>query len=303
MASAARTRARAALVIAFVLGTAAPSLAQFTLEPAKDRSEADVYVAGALTTAREADTVYAWDIKLTYPRVFRALDRDQRRWLSTSPIVEFVANKGTDVNPDRVRVGGQLGLLFDTSEAIADATSRPTITEVQWLTEVAGEFDRGLDTKGWTAASFGRFLFRTFGPAPAPGSSRALAFVPLLDGGVEVGSNVRNRLDPGGSGAVARLYGGVNVFQELGRETLVLVASYQVRGLLRDEVFARKINGTMTRVLNGKSRSFLDVGLDIGLKGFASVRPRFRRGSLPPAYSFVDNEFSITFEFKGAVPR
>jgi hypothetical protein len=292
-----------ALGIALVIGTAAPVLGQFELEPAKDRVEADVYAGGALTTAQDADTVYAWDIKLTYPRIFRALDREQRRWLSTSPILEFVANKGTDVNPDRARVGGQVGLLFDRSEAIVDATSRPTITEVQWLTDVAGEFDRGIDTKGWIAASFARFLFRTFGPPPAPGSSRALAFVPLLDGGVEMGSNVRNRLDPEGSGAIARLYGGVNVFQELGRESLVLTATYQVRGLLRDEVFARKINGTVTRVLDSETRSFLDVGLDVGLMGFASVRPRFRRGSLPPAYSFVDNEFSITFEFKGVVPR
>src|SRR5262245_60533375 len=88
------------LVIALILGAATPSLAQLTLEPAKDRAEADVFLGGALTSASEASTVYTWDIKLTYPRVFRALDTDQRRWLSTSPIVEFVANKGTDANPD-----------------------------------------------------------------------------------------------------------------------------------------------------------------------------------------------------------
>jgi hypothetical protein len=88
-----------------------------------------------------------------------------------------------------------------------------------------------------------------------------------------------------------------------GREAFVLVASYQIRELLQDEAFARKIDGTMTRVLDSKHRSFLDIGVDVGLRGFASVRPRFRRGSLPPAYSFVDNEFSISFEFKGTVPR
>jgi hypothetical protein len=286
-----------------VLGSARPTFAQFGLEPARDRAEADVFVGGALTTAREAETVYAWDIKLTYPRVFRALDRDQRRWLSASPLVEFVANKGTDANPDYVRIGGQFGLIFDRSEAIVDGPSRPVITELQWLTQVAGEFDRGLDTRGWAATSLARVILGTFGPAPVPGSSRAFAFVPLLDGGVEVGTNVRNLLEPKGSGTVVRLYGGVNALQELGRETLVLLGTFQVRGLFRDEVFARKIDGRTSRVVNKESRWFLELGLDVGLGGFASLQPRFRRGSLPPAYSFVDNEFSVMFEFKGAVDR
>lgn len=157
------------------------------LVPATDKASADIFLSGALTSAANAETVYTWDVKLTYPRVETRLGRSSN-WLLASPVFEFAANKGTNANPDRIAAGGAAAIDFFTG-----SITRRLVPDVLWLHTVTGEFDRDRTTRGLMYQMAGRLAFRTF----FTGARAPLAFVPRVEGGFELGENYVNRLEPG----------------------------------------------------------------------------------------------------------
>src|SRR5690348_12621551 len=78
------------------------------LEPTDNKNEADIFATGAMTSAANANVVYAWDIKFNYPKKEWGLDQNSDHWMVLSPKLEFVANKGTNANPDRISALGNL---------------------------------------------------------------------------------------------------------------------------------------------------------------------------------------------------
>jgi hypothetical protein len=253
-------------------------------ESGKSRYSSDIYIAGSLVGAKGEDTIYSWDIKLAYPRLFNKNLGGGTRWLSLSPLVEFVANEGTDSNPDRGKIAGQVSYIFDPMNG------QRTIIETQWLTDIGAEFDRDIDTHNFNVSTFLRLLFKTFG-------RNGYAFVPEVEFGAELGRNFRNKISENGSGNFARIYIGFNIYQELGSENIVLLANYQYRGLLRDEIFGEKIEEEVVRALTKKARHYVEVGISIPIGSLFSITSKFKRGSLPPAFTFVNNQFSISLEF------
>jgi hypothetical protein len=259
-----------------------------SLEPATDKSAADIFLSGALTSAGNADTVYTWDIKFTYPKIEKRLGRSSN-WLIASPVFEFAANKGTNANPDRISVGGVAAIDF-----FAGNITRRVVPDVIWSNTVAGEFDRDRTTKGVTYQTTGRLAFRTFFPN---GGSAPVSFVPRVEGGVEVGENYVNKLQATGSGRVGRLYGGATAFQELGLPWLTLSVIYQVRRPLRDEISLRSPRvGPNDLRLTTMVRHYVEITPQFRLAKWMFLKPTYKRGSLPPAFNYVDGEFSLSLQ-------
>lgn len=251
----------------------------------KSRSLSDIYLAGSLVSAKGTDTIYSWDIRIAYPKLINKNLKGGKRWFSLSPLVEFVANEGTDANPDRGKIAGQICYKFDPTNG------QRTIIETQWLTDIGAEFDRDIETRNFNVGTFLRLLFKTFG-------HNRYAFVPELEFGFEFGRNFRNKISEKGSGNFGRIYIGFNVYQELGSENIVLLANYQYRGLLRNEVFSEKIEDEFAWSLTKKARHYVEVGISIPIGELFSITPKFKRGSLPPAFTFINNQFSVNLELK-----
>jgi len=283
-------------VVGIALLGLTPTKGGAELTPAASRDDADIFLSGALVGASGEDTVYSWDFKLTYPKASKLLGVTRNsqwdRWRVCSPMVEFIANKGTDANPDRVNVSAQIGFLWDTRKEAPSA-----LTSIHWLTRAGGEADRTLDTRDVIIATLGRAIFRTF----KGGGNKKFAVTPEVEAGVEVGENYQNVLSKDGSGSVLRTYGALRYRQELGSSKWVFSASYQYRALLRDEVFGEEMGGEIVRRLTSKPRDFVDATVDFSPTEYLSIRPGYKRGSLPPAFTFVDSEFSLSLVFSAAV--
>ena len=261
------------------------ALSKGNWEPVASRYLSDIYFTGSLVSARGEDTIYSWDIKLAYPKLLNKNLGGGKKWLSLSPLIEFIANEGTDANPDRGKIAGQISYILDYTNG------QRTVTEIQWLTDIGGEFDKKFYTQNFNVSTFLRLLFRTFG-------RNGYAFVPEIELGTEFGRNFRNRISERGSGNFARIFVGFNIYQELGSENIVLLVNYQYRSLLKNEIFSEKIEEELVRSLTKKARHYVEVGISIPIATFFSVTPKFKRGSLPPAFTFVDNQFSVSLELK-----
>ena len=127
----------------YFLFTIQPVSSQCGWESVTTRYLSDIYIAGSLVSARSDETIYSWDIKLAYPKLFNKDIGGGRIWLSLSPLIEFIANKGTDANPDRGKIAGQINFMLDPTNG------RTTVTEIHWLTDIGGEFDRKFDTRNF----------------------------------------------------------------------------------------------------------------------------------------------------------
>ncbi len=139
-----------------------------------------------------------------------------------------------------------------------------------------------------------RGVFRTFGPDQHVDT---LGFVPWLEAGVETGKNVENKLQPDGSGTIGRFYAGVNAYQRLGLPWIAVTGIYQFRRPFREEVFLRKSEiGTDLR-LSKDARHYTEIAVVINVQKFLSIKPTYKRGTLPPAFNYLDNEFSLALQF------
>ena len=279
---------RTCLLALFLFGGATAAHAQFAIEPteAKRREDADIFLSGAMVTARNATPIYQWDIKVAYPKYKGTV-------FFASPLVDFVANKGTDANPDKAKLAAQLGWAIPTS-----TPNWNLIPEVQVISETGGEFDREFATKSFVQSTFARVLFRTFFTS-MPGER----FAPLFDAGIDLGDNRSNKLSPAGSGRVTRLYGATSLYKELGSPKVVLVANYQYRAPLHAEIFTHKVRSQTTLTLTRKPRHFVEIGIDYGLSPYFAFKPKYRWGALPPAYNQLDHQLSVSFEIKAQVKQ
>jgi hypothetical protein len=125
-----------------------------------------------------------------------------------------------------------------------------------------------------------------------------VAFVPRVEAGIELGKNFENKLSPDGSGTVTRLYAGATGYYEFGLKWARLSYIYQVRKPLRDEVFLKTPKtGDAVIVLDSKARQYIELSPIIQVGTWFALKPTFKRGSLSPAFNYIDSEFSLSIQF------
>ena len=274
------------------------------LEEANTRDDADIYASGTLVGASGVQTIYAFDLKFAY-RDFRThIGPFQGAWyLRARPLLEFVTNQGTGTSPDYLNLGGEVG-LFRQLERPRNGGIWLRPTSLELVFNPRAEFDRSIDTRNFVTASFLRLAFPN-----SPRHASLLNVNPSLQLGVESGKNYSNVLQPQGSGTIARLYGSVRtIFWFCGKDPKTKLREqcdvssrnvelkYQYRGPLEQEVFTLKSDDPAARILSTKPRHYFEAGLRIPVFSYFALRPQYKWGSLPPAFSFLDHQYSLNLE-------
>jgi hypothetical protein len=124
----------------------------------------------------------------------------------------------------------------------------------------------------------------------------------FLLAGIEVGNNLSNFENPDGSGLIYRPLAGANItaFTKKVRpfQRIEVLAQYRVRFPRRLEAFSRVIDGTTTSVMTTKTRHYVGTDLDFILTDGFALSIKYRWGSLPPAFQFVDHQVTFGFRLK-----
>jgi len=120
---------------------------------ASGREDADIYASGTLVGANNASSVYAFDVKFAYRYFTKTL---ATRWdVRTRPLLEYVTNKGTRSSPDKINIGGELGLVrrFERN-ATAKGLAKAKPVNIQLVFNPRGEFDRKATTRSFVSRNF-----------------------------------------------------------------------------------------------------------------------------------------------------
>jgi hypothetical protein len=78
---------------------------------------------------------------------------------------------------------------------------------------------------------------------------------------------------------------------------MALTLVQQLRKPFRDEVYLYKTDDSTELRLSREARHYTEVAVVVSLRGYVSLKPTYKRGTLPPAFNYVDNEFSLALQF------
>lgn len=260
-----------------VLAAPAKKGAAKIFTPAKGKSDADLYFFGAATAARGSGPIYTIDAKARY--LFSL-----RRYGAIGAGGTFVSDEGSDVDPDSITVAGAYEKVF----VLAPATG--VIIRSDFF---GGEFNKKKDTKNLTTALDATLVL----PSARFGETN-FASINLL-GGFEGGKNFESMPDPDGIGGFWRWKLGANAYFVALRPPLfsriTFDTEYKLR-LMRDfEPFTEKIDGEKVTTLTKKPRHYVGSDLNLLFSPAYGLSLKYRYGSLPPAFNFVDHKISVGF--------
>jgi hypothetical protein len=285
------------------------------LTKANGREDSDIYASGTLVGAQNATTIYAFDAKFayryfthTFQRFNRSLQQNEStRWdIRTRPLLEYVTNKGTRSSPDKINLGAELGLVrrfvrSPTAQGVGKVKPR----NIQLVFNPRGEFDRKATTRSFVSGIFSRTVFPTL-----PGLNASfLNIAPLIEAGIEQGHNYRNKLQQEGSGRVSRWYAAFVATiwhcefdaMEKSRNPCkwsdkVVELRYEYRGPRRDEIVTERSEAPEVRFLSTKPRHYADIALRIPITPYIAIKPQYKWGSQPPAFPFLDHQYTLNLE-------
>lgn len=274
------------------------------LEEANSRDDADIYASGSLVGASNAQTIYSFDVKFAYREYRTHIGSFQGPWyFRARPLLEYVTNEGTSTSPDYVNLGGEVG-FFRQMERPKTGVRWLRPTSLEFVFNPRAEFDRDISTRNFVTSSFLRLAFPN-----SPEHASLLNVNPSLQVGVESGVNYSNALQAQGTGTIVRLYGGISaIFWHCGKDPKThqrdqcdvsgrnLELRYQYRGPLESEVFTQRSDDPAIRFLSTKPRHYFEAGLRIPVFSYFALRPQYKWGSLPPAFSFMDHQYSLNLE-------
>jgi len=291
---------KAVFVLCLLLS--ATSLYGAGLEEANTRDEADVYASGTLVGASNAQTIYAFDVKFAYRQYKTHLPGSsfKSKWyLQARPLLEYVTNQGTSTSPDYVNLGGEVGLFRQFRRG---GPFRPDSVEIVF--NPRAEFDRSVSTRNFVVATFARLPFPNYPDRPSPVNLHT-----SLELGMESGHNYSNVLQPQGSGTIARAYGSLSLLFwhcgidpdtharkqcEAGKRNLEL--KYEFRAPLQQEIFTQTLQDPAVQFLSSKPRHYFEAGVRIPVFSYFALHPQYKWGSLPPAFSFLDHQYTLNLE-------
>ena len=282
------------------------------LKPAKSKDDSDIYVLGALIAGSATKPIWMVDAKGSIGWPTGAL----YHWFGVGGT--FQVNPGakppadsSDVNPDSITFFSQMDTLQQHSFLKGfiygyQAIVRPVGGEY------ASETPNGNITTTGQLTLFSKPLLRN-------------SFVVDPFVGYEFGRNLRKPeklfgrpVDLADYNAIARLlFGGAAryyIFQRKVTATdvyrLVLSVSWQARALGPDEPFVKSdyapdVGGKITRqkllVMNNDVRQFVEAGVTWNASPLVGFDLKYKRGSLPPLFQFVDPQVTVGVTFKAKI--
>jgi len=267
------------------LGRPKQAGASSAFEPARGKSDADIYFSGAAAGARESKPLYLFEAKLGYLW-------DLGRSGSLGAKASADAAKESNIDPDSIKFSGayEKVLLF---------TPRTGLILRSDL--IGGEFDTKNRTRNLATGLDATLVLPSV--RLGEGSFATMDFL----GGFEGGHNYRHKLnEEEGLGNFWRWKLGANAYfvalNPRGFKRINASTEYKVRLLRSFEPFTVVVDGKEETKLRKKPRHYVATDVDLMFTDAFGISLKYRYGSLPPAYNFINNSVSIglTFQLKQA---
>jgi hypothetical protein len=268
-----------------------------TISAAKTKDDATVYLSGAFAPAVGATPDYTTDSKVNQPVKYFGVNQSSMIALAAAVQTD---SKGT-ADPDGFYWGVPVQHIF----------SKPY--SVQWSV-VGMELDKRASAINFVSApSITDSLDHAFfgNDKKQPGVKTVVASVGLdLTLGAEFGHNLRDNFTVAnrprqGEGAFFRGVPSATAYliipNALHLTKLSLSSSYTARIPTSDELFLEtRHTKTPIPLLTSQTRNWIQNSLQFNLTDYLAVQIKHQYGSIPPAFSFVQNSGSVglVFSFK-----
>ena len=250
---------------------------------AKGKDDADIYFSGTVAGAHGSKPLYQFESKIGYLKSFR--------FGSLGCKATANAAKESNIDPDSITATISYEKVFVLS---------PLTGIILQGDILGGEFDKESKTRNLTTGLDGILVI-----PPARFGEKTFASLDLLLG-FEGGHNYKNELDPMGLGNFWRGKIGANVHiisrDLLGFTRVMFSTEYKVRILSALEPYTEKIGDRDVTTLTKKARHYIGADLDLMFSEALGISLKYRYGSLPPAFKFVNSSVSIglTLQLKQA---
>lgn len=246
---------------------------------AKGKDDADIYFSGTAAGARGSKPLYTFESKVGYLQRFSFGSLGGRATAD--------AAKESNIDPDSIKATGTY------EKVILLGTLKSIILESDFL---GAEFDKDNRTRNLSTGLDAKFII-----PPARLGEKTYAAIQFL-AGFEGGHNYRHKLNPEGLGNYWRWKLGANAYFLMlnppGLNRIDFNTDYKVRLLNSFEPFSEKINDEDVVSLRKKPRHYVASDLDFMFSDSFGVSLKYRYGSLPPAFKFIDHSVSLGLTFK-----
>jgi hypothetical protein len=265
----------------FTVGQPKKTGARSNFAAAKGKDDADIYFSGSAAGARESKPLYSFESKLGY--LFSL-----KRKGAIGPRVEVNAASESNIDPDSIKAT----LSYEKVFVFGPARGLILRSDALGL-----EFDKKNRNRNLMAELNGTLVI-----PPARLGESTFAAVDFM-AGFEGGHNYRHALNEDeGLGNLWRWKFGTNVyFVALDPPVFKRIdfsTEYKVRLLNSAEPFTETVGGEETTTLRKKPRHYVGSNLDFMFSDALGVSLKYRYGSLPPAFKFVNNSVSVGLTFK-----
>jgi len=273
-----------------------------SIEAAKTKDESNVYLSGTFSPAVGSSPDYSTDSKVNWPVHY--FDKTQSWALALAASVQTDSKGSSD--PDGFSWGIPIQHVF----------TRPA--SAQWSFGGMELDKRGKAINFVSAPSITRaFNHDFYGPdKKRKGLVAVKASVGLdLTAGVEFGSNLRQNFTiknkPGeGEGMIFRGVPSATAYLDIPNvlylSKITLSSSYTARIPTTDELFLETRNTkNPIPLMSSQTRHWVQNSLQFNITDFVAIQIKHQYGTLPPAFSFVQNSGSIglVYAFKKVPPK
>jgi hypothetical protein len=272
--------------IAVAAGKTAPKVPAF--KAASGKSDAQLYFDGEISHVTAGSLIGSYDVKLSHNSYFNFLGRVA----SQTPLFTLTGGDTPKADPDCM----QLGWTFAFPLMLADY--RAPFLGMVWQQTPQIESTRDYTYSNFVYSSVFQFVGRTWG-SPATGPS--ISILPYL--GVDIGHNLSTTVAAARDQNILRpLTGGtLNLLLFKIKSTSVSVTGDYVRRwpLTNEVLLSTNSAGNLVIASAGtKPRDHVKTGLNVSLNAYTCLTVAYERGSLPPAFQFVDNKWTLSLVIK-----
>lgn len=269
----------------FTLGAPKKLGASKAFTAAKGESDADIYFSGTATGTKGSKPAYDYTVKLGY------LFAPCVRCGSIGPKVTVKAAGESNIDPDSIKATATYEKIFVLAP----------VTGIILRSDFIGtEFDTANRTRNLATGLDSIFVIPTY----TVGQNNFFTIDFLT--GFEGGHNYRHKLSETGLGNYWRWKFGSKanfiLLNPLGLKRINISSEYTVRLLRSFEPFTETIDGEEVTSLRKKPRHYVGTDVDFMFSDALGVTLKYKFGSLPPAFNFVNHSVSIglTFQLKQA---
>ena len=265
----------------------------FGFYPAANKASADMYLSGAYVGGVGAKPAYEVDAVVGSPvwipgHVPAGAEVDKRQYV-VSVTGKAATTDKPSFDPDSFSAGVSLARRYPKA---LDDHGR-SYFDFKWN---AADWEFSRVDKAFNFVSTPTLIYDVGGAVLR--ADRTVAAAASLDfyGGVEVGTNLENKIVAGGYGGIARFVPGAAlnlVFPKaLGLKSISFTSDYRDRILGEKEPFIDTRGKTRTYLARG-SRHHISNTLTLQLSDYVGISIKHEYGSLPPAFKLVDNKVTI----------